>query len=244
MPKLCQIIAIVNGKKTAAAKVVTEAYHGLQKGGLVDGISRTYVPLQADGGEQLPAESKRVQVSAMEMVNSARAAWTDLFDVVATQDTANCAAKADVVVDGKVVYAQAPVTNLLFLEKQMTDVHTFISKLPVLETAHDWKYDENKGCYTTAPISQVRTKKVQKPIVLYDATKEHPAQTQLITEDVNVGTWNTTHFSGAIPADKKQAMLQRVEKLQEAVKMAREAANSVDVKDVKVGQGIFDFIMG
>ena len=46
-------------------------------------------------------------------------------------------------------------------------------------------------------------------------------------------------------ADSRTRQLEeRVEKLQEAVKMAREAANSVDVKDVKVGQGIFDFIMG
>lgn len=41
-----------------------------------------------------------------------------MFDVVATQDFANCQAKADVMVEGRVLIKDAPVTHLLFLEKQ------------------------------------------------------------------------------------------------------------------------------
>jgi hypothetical protein len=35
----------------------------------------------------------------------------------------------------------------------------------------------------------LRTSKEPTVIVKYDATKEHPAQTELFTKDVPVGTW-------------------------------------------------------
>jgi hypothetical protein len=40
--------------------------------------------------------------------------------------------------------------------------------------------------------------------VLYDATEHHPAQTQLISEDVIVGWWETVKHSGAIPRPRQE----------------------------------------
>jgi hypothetical protein len=88
-----------------------------------------------------------------------------------------------------------------------------------------------------------RTKKVQKPIVLYDATKEHPAQTQLITEDVVVGYWDTVKHSGALPAPRKKELMSRIEKLSQALKFAREKANAADAETVSVGKPIFDYLL-
>ena len=62
-------------------------------------------------------------------------------------------------------------------------------------------------------------------------------------EDIVVGKWETLKFSAALSADAKNAVLARLVKLQEAVKMAREEANSIEVKDVKVGEKIFDFVL-
>ena len=69
------------------------------------------------------------------------------------------------------------------------DVKAFITKLPVPDPAEKWHYDSGQDCLATDPTQTARIKKVQKPIVLYDATEHHPAQTQLITEDVLVGDW-------------------------------------------------------
>lgn len=49
--------------------------------------------------------------------------------------------------------------------------------------------------------------KTQRPIVLYDATDNHPAQAQLITEDVLAGLQEKVDISGAIPSTEKNHYL-------------------------------------
>jgi hypothetical protein len=61
-------------------------------------------------------------------------------------------------------------------------------------------------------------------------------------EDVWVGTWTTTKFSGAIPAATRNAMLERVRKLADAVKTAREEANSIDVRAHKIGAAVLGYV--
>ena len=243
MPKLNQIIAVTNGKKSRATKEFTEIHKELQKGELLLGISRTYQPIE-ENGETLPPESKNVQIKVTEKIKQARAVLTDLFDVVFTQDSANTEAKADVVVDGKTVVKDVPVTFLLFLEKQLTDLHTFVDKLPTLDQSEEWVYDSNKDFFATPATRTVRTRKVSKPIVLQPPTKEHPAQTQLVQEDITAGHWSTVKFSGAIPAKERNEMLARIDKLSDAVKFAREQANGIEVKNKTLGKEIFDYIFG
>jgi len=61
-------------------------------------------------------------------------------------------------------------------------------------------------------------------------------------EDVWVGTWTITKFSGAIPAATKNTMLDRVRKLLDAVKAAREEANGLDVHPQKVGATLLTYV--
>jgi hypothetical protein len=115
--------------------------------------------------------------------------------------------------------------------------------MPTLDETDDWTRDENSTLFKTAAIPTQRTKKVQKPLVLYPATAEHPAQTQMITEDVVVGYWDTIKQSGALPVPRKQVLLDRIEKLSQAVKFAREQANSVEAEPQKVGGTIFTYLL-
>jgi hypothetical protein len=241
MGKLNQVIAVVAPKKAKATEVATKCYHQIQKAPLFDGISRTYQPKDEDG-ERLPPESKSIQVKVGELISEAVAAWTEMWDVVATQDTANCVAKADVKVDGKVLLKQVPVPHLLFLEKQVNDVETFISKLPTLDPAETWDYNDAAGSYATPPNETARTKKISRAFVKYEATKEHPAQVDVVTEDVLVGYWKTIKFSGTIPARDKQAMQDRVRKLKEAIVFAREEANAIEAPPVSEGKAVFDYL--
>jgi hypothetical protein len=243
MPKLNQIIAITAGKKSQAHKAITEAYQTLQKGGLQDGLSRTYKP-KDDEGEPLPPEKKAVQVKVREAIRGVVAALTELFDIVATQDQANCRAKANVVVDNVPVLKDVPVPTLLFLEKQLVDLHTFVEKLPTLDPAESWEYSPDVDLYASDSYQTTKTKKVMKNHVKAEATKEHPAQVETYTEDVVVGYWTTVKFSGAIPAREKNEMLDRVRKLQEAVKCAREEANGMDVELKKMGGAVLQYVFG
>lgn len=241
--KLCQIVALVAGKKSRTDKAVTSAYHTLQKEDLLNGLSRTYSPKNEDG-EQLPPEMKHVQVKAMDVLTEACKEWEDLFDLVASQDWANTKACADVTVDGVVLIEKAPVTYLMFLEHRLTDVRTMLDKLPTLDPAEQWEYDTNKDCFATDPKDSVRTKKEPRVITKAAATDKHPAQTELIYDDVAVGLWTRVLFSGKIPAQEKAAMLDRVGKVIDAVKVAREEANSIEAEMKKVAGPVFDYLLG
>lgn len=241
--KLNQIIAVTAGKKSRNQKTITEVHHQLQKSALLDGIARTYRPKDEEG-EKFPPERKHVQLKVKDAVLKVKQELAELFDVVATQDYTNCLAKADVKVDGVTLVEKVPVTYLLFLEKQLVDLATFVEKLPTLDPAETWKFSPEADCHASDPYDTVKTKKVFRNHVKAEATQQHPAQVETYSEDVVVGYWTTIKFSGAIHSKEKNDMLERVRKLQESVKCAREEANSTDVNVVKVGAKVLDFILG
>lgn len=243
MPRLNQIIAIEKGVKARSHQRLTEAHHALQKPALLSGISRTYRSKDEEG-EQLPPEATRVQVKAEDIIRSTVDILTELFDVTATKDYTNCKARADVVVDGKVLLTGAPVTYLLFLEKQLVDLHTFIKKLPALDASESWTFDPSADSWATEPVQTARTKKIPRNHVKAEATDKHPAQVEVYHEDVVVGYWKTVKFSGALPARRINELLERVEKLQKAVKFAREEANNQTAEEQKIGAAVLGFIFG
>jgi hypothetical protein len=243
MAKLNQILAIEKGIKTRVYGEFTDLHQATQKPALMNGFHKSYQPRDEEG-ETYPAESQKVQHNASEVLDRVAKGLAELFDITATKDWANCTARADVVLDGKKLLEGVPATYLLFLEKQLSDLHTFITKMSELDAGSDWNVDPGTGLYKTEPSLTQRTKKVQRPITLYEATKEHPAQTQLITEDVVAGTWVTVKFSGAMPAPRKKQLLTRIEKLSNAVKFAREQANASEAPDKKLGKEVFDFLFG
>ena len=112
----------------------------------------------------------------------------------------------------------------------------------MLDAAESWRRDESADVWATQPVQTVRTKKVPRNHVKAEANQEHPAQVELYYEDVTVGYWRTVKFSGALPATQVNAMLQRVEALQQAIKFAREEANSLEVENQKVGEKVFDYL--
>ena len=243
MTKLNQIIAVEKGVKSRSFQDLTEAHHVLQKPALLAGISRTYRPKDEEG-EQLPPESTRVQIKAEDTLRDVAATLTRLFDVTATKDWTNCVARADVVVDGRTIAAQVPVTYLLFLEKQLVDLHTFVKKLPVLDAAESWVRDDSTDSWRTEPVRTNRTKKVPRNHVKAEATDKHPAQVEVYYEDVTVGYWTTVKFSGALPAKRVNELLDRVLALQTAVKFAREEANNTEAVDQRVGSAVFGYLFG
>jgi hypothetical protein len=241
MPKLNQIVALTQGRKSRNATTITAIYHKAQKAALFSGLVRTYQP-KDDDGETQPSESHKVQEVAADLIESFQDSMQDLFDIVATQDRANCFARADVTVDGEVLIKDVPATTLLFLEKQMADVKTFIEHLPTLDPTEDWDYNKEQGLWASKPQQTSRSKKVPRAFVKAPATDKHPAQVDVFTEDVQVGTWTKISYSGAIPSSQKSAMLTRVAKLLDAVKSAREQANLVDATDVLIGESLLDYV--
>ena len=243
MAKLNQVLAIEKGIKTRVYAEFSDLHQATQKSALMNGFHKSYQPRKEED-ETYPPESQKVQHHAVDVLDRVAASLAELFDITATKDWTNCNARADVLIDGRVLLKDVPATYLLFLEKQLGDLHTFVSKMSELDPGNDWAIDPGTGLYKTDTQMTQRTKKVQRPITLYEATKEHPAQTQLITEDQIAGTWVTIKYSGAIPAPRKKQLLGRIEKLSNAVKFAREQANAVEASDKKLGKEVFDFLFG
>lgn len=243
MPKLNQVNAILTTRKAETEKEVTEIYKLLQKEALFAGRERTYRPIDEEKGQKLPPESQRVQQRANDLLRKTVAKWTEVWNLVLTQDRGNQQAQADIVVDGHILLAAVPVTTLLYLDKQLNDLETFVSKLPTPDPAEEWSHDPNSGLLRSRATESIRTSKEPTVIVKYEATKDHPAQTELFTKDIPVGTWTQILYSGCFQTDKKDQLLARVRKLQEAVKVAREQANLLEVERQSL-KPLLEFVFG
>ena len=239
--KLNQVLAVEKAVKQRTYSSLTEMHKAAQVAALFQGFSKTYDPVAEDGMTQ-PPQSQKVQKNAEEMFAEARKSLTELFDVTATKDWGNQQAKADLVVDGKVVLSNVPATYLLFLDKQLSNLLTLVGKCTELDPSMDWSKDPNSGLFKSSPVKSQTTQKVQEAIVKYPATDKHPAQTEMITKDVVVGHWTTIKQSGALPTPRKKELLTRIQKLLDAVKVALEDANMTRVEDQKTGDAVLGYI--
>lgn len=241
MTRLSQILAIEKGVKARGVATFNAAYQSVQKPALLSGLSRTYQPKDEEG-DPLPPESTRVQLKVEKAIKLVAADLARLFDVTATKDWNNCVARADVKVGDQVLIEGAPVTYLLFLEKQLVDLNTFVRKLPVLDPSESWTHDQATDTWKTEPVQTIKTKKTPRNHVKAEATNHHPAQVEVYYEDIAVGTWTTVKFSGAVPQTRVNELLHKVETLQAAVKFAREEANGTVVTDQKPGEVVLGWI--
>lgn len=243
MTKLNQVLAVEKGAKSSTESDITKAYHLVQKPEIFSGLVRTYEPKDEDG-ERLPGESQNVIATVPDMVSTFANSLTRLFDITFTKVAANTEAVADVVVDGVTIIDHVPVEYLLFLEKRLIDVQTFLGKLPTLDPAKEWRWDGTRGLFATEPVTTNRTKKVYRNHVKAEATDKHPAQVEIFTEDETVGYWKVVNYSGAVAETKVKEWKEKVTRLQAAVKFAREEANSITVDQRAAGEVVFAHIFG
>lgn len=245
MAKLNQVLAVEQDTKRHAQEAIQHAVVVFSKPSLLNGLVKTYQAKDEEGGERLPTETEVVQYRVWDEISAVKNGLTRLFDMTATKDWSNTEAREDVMVDGVMLVAQAPTTYLLFLEKQLAELEAFARKLPVYDSSKEWIWDEGAGLHKTAPVETVRSKKVPRVLVKYDATDKHPAQTEVWQEDIPVGTYSKVEFTTALSRTQVQQILERIRKLQRAVKTAREAANGLEVSDqTKPGKAVLDFVFG
>lgn len=241
MTKLNQILAIEKGIKATSTRLLTDLHRKSTTVPLYNGLDRSYTPL-AEQGEEFPPENQKLQLRSKTVLKELQTSLGDLFDITFTKDNANLKALSNVIIDGKTIMPNVPVTYLLFLEKQLADLHTFISKLPTLDSAENWNYDVAQSAFKTTPVKSAKTKKITKPVVLYEATDKHPAQVKEVSEDVVVGYWHTTRYSGALTQEQKDTMMEKLSKLTAAVKFAREEANGTDAPRFAVSDQLFSYL--
>jgi len=235
-----QVVAISKGVKERTHRTVSDLHKSSMKETLWNGFTKTYTP-KKEGGTEYPPEKQIVQLRFEDVLTELNSSMDEYLATELTKDSGNAIAKADVVVDDKVVLANVPATFLISLEKSVRDIQKFIEEMPTRDEAYEWAEDENARLARSEEISRHRTEKVEEPIVLYDATEHHPAQTQMITNDRIVGHWKERKLTGAITASKKKDMLGKTKNLLTAIKFAREEANETAVES-RTAEGVLKYI--
>lgn len=159
---------------------------------------------------------------------------------------ANTQARADIVLeDGTTLAKDVPATALLELEKRCAEVLALVKAVPTLDPAKGFTPDSDRGpgYYKAREVRKNRTQKVKEVIVLYPATPEHPAQTQLIDKDVPTGTLQEQEWSALITPAAKAELIGRAEMVSRAVRQARSRANDVTVDtSKKIGKALLSYI--
>lgn len=253
MAKLHQVIAIERGVASESESELAKVRKVIAVGGEQDpltGSERTYEPV-AEDGEQFPPTSRRVQVTVPDLLEVAKNALARLFDVKYTREYANTFARADIVVDGETLLTDVPAGYLLFLETQVAAlVSGLIDKLPQLNPAVEWSDDPAlpRGVRRAAPRKTHRAERVRQVHVLSPnqvidgkpfAGNFQPYETEKI-----IGYWTEVRTSGQLPAREVQEMHRRGMKLLEAVRFAREQANTTDVEDKHAGEVMLGYVFG
>lgn len=173
--------------------------------------------------------------------------WKNSLDASYQVAEANTKARADVILDdGSIILKDVPATALLELEKRVQELHDFVNAIPTLDPAKGFQLAPNEGAgvYVAREEVRTRTKKTVSVLVKYPATDKHPAQTELVNEDVPVGTVHNQEWSGLITVTEKGLMLERAENLRRAVKKARARANEQSVEPVGFGEKLLKFVFG
>lgn len=207
----------------------------------------TFKPLE-EGKAEVTEEQSDIQSTIRKEMEWISGILAKDIDVGHQIDIANTLAKADVVLEdsGETLLKDVPATSLLQLEKRLKQVHEMLVSIPTLDPAKGFAPDtaNEVGIYKAREVTKPRTKKATVPIVLFPATKEHPAQTQLVSEDVPTGTIQEQEWSALLTPALKGDLLERNEKLLRAVKRARSRANEIelDVVGHKIGKRLLEWV--
>lgn len=248
MAKLHELLAVESNLTNQANKVRGELTQTFEKKVHHFGEALvTFVP-NSEGAAPVTEAQRDIQTTVVKEVEWISKILAKAYDVSHAIDIANTFAQADVTPEDMTtpLLTGIPATSLLQLEKRIQEVHDLVVAIPTLDPAKGFVEDtaKGKGIYKAREVVKTRTKKSQKPLVLYEATKEHPAQTQMVTEDVPVGEIREQEWSSLITPALKADLLDRCDMLLRAVKKARSKANEqdVDVATTRIGKKLLDYI--
>ena len=249
--KLHEVIAVEKDVRQTASKIMGETNKTFSsKHQLFATHSKIYSPLSATDVERPSEDEKATPITTVtDKLAYCQKQLIRLFDVIIQKEEANTRAKENVVVyyqDEAITLAEnVPVAALVQLENLFETIRSQVfDSIPTLDPTKKWDADVSAGAgyYRTGEITRQSNKKIAKPIQLSAATDRHPAQVQLVNEDVATGTWAITYFSGMLSPAEKSELMGRLDVVLEGIKKARARANTVEVESVVIGKKLFKFI--
>jgi len=249
MSKLHELLAVEGDLEGIATRVSEEAMVTFTK--RVDHFTksqRDYKPT-VEGEPEQPSEYHELTTTVLEKVDYVVDALVKQWDANIQKETTNQLAKADIIIDGKVIASNVPATALLGLETKIKKLRVLFESIPTLSPGVEWKIDENLSSGRRIVYRAVhaeeknRTVKTIEHKVLVNATDKHPAQIEKWEELRVVGRYIKQNWSGLITVADKSNYLNKIDTLLRAVKQARQRANEQETVVVNIARNIFDYIL-
>lgn len=246
--KLHELLAVESNLETQAAKVRSDLANTFEKKRHLFEEKRSLFTPHAEGGQQVVENQSDLQSTVAKELAWVRPHIARSWDASYRVAEANMSARADIVLeDGTVIAKDVPATSLLELQKRMAEMLSLAQAIPTLDPAKGFRPDEQRGqhIYKAREVRKNRTTKQPRVIVKYEATKEHPAQTELFNVDVAIGVIEEQEWSGMMTPAEKADVLDRIEKLARAVRSARSRANEAPVdREKKIADSLLTYIFG
>mgnify|MGYP001556671169 CR=1 FL=1 len=244
MPKLHELLAVESNLENQANKVrgeLTDTF--AKKRHLFEEKRVTFTP--SGEGSSVTESQSDIQSNVKEELEWIKDHLIKALDASYQVAESNTAARADIVLeDDTVLITGVPATALLELEKRVAEIMALIVAVPTLDPAKGFTKDTSRNLYVARTVNKQRTRKEKKVFIKYEATKEHPAQTELLDQDVVVGTIQEQEWSGLITPVEKADLINRVEILARAVRRARSRANDVEVNTAKkIGAKLLSYVL-
>ena len=247
--KLHELLPVESSHETQANKVKADLANTFEKKRHLFEEKRTVFTPSTEGAPAVTETQSDLNTTVTDQLEELTPFLVKSFDASFQVAVANTKAQADVVLDdGKVIVAAVPATALLELEKRVASVLELLKAIPTLDPAKGFTPDSQKagkGVYKARDVRKVRTKKTFVPLVLFAATKEHPAQVKEGYEDLPIGIIAEQEWSGMLTPAEKSKLIDRAEEVCRAIRSARARANEQEVdKTAKIGAKLLKQIFG
>ncbi len=245
--KLHELLAVENNLETQATKTRTDLANTFEKKRHLFEEKRViFTPMEENAKAVVEAQSD-IQSSIQKELNWFSGFFAKALDASYKVAETNMSARANIILeDGGVLAESVPATALLELEKRMAELLTLVQTIPTLDPAKGFSPDDQRGegYFQARTVRKSRTKKDKVVLVLYPATEQHPAQTQLIDKDVNIGAIEEQEWSSLLTPASKADLINRVEIVARAVRQARSRANEQEVPKVQIANALLNYIFG
>jgi hypothetical protein len=245
MGKLHELLAVEKELEDAAKKILRECETTFSK---KDYLFKGRIRQTAIFDSDVPAPADIVEVVTETVGGKIRyvAPYVErTIDAALQKELTNQSAIGTIDIDGK-KFEDLPATFLLGLEKRLVLLRETMSHMPTLPPGRDYVRDEtseHKEIYKSkSPLETYKTEKNFKPVVLYEATKEHPAQVEKVSITRNIGMFTDTEMHGSITSAQKSSILGRIDKLIRATKKARSRANMQQVNTRQIGEDLMKYL--
>jgi hypothetical protein len=211
-----------------------------------DGWDKNYKITEEGTDDQIP-ESKEMVTTVDEQLDYLEELYIPWLDADLQKEETNSGgdARAELIINDT-SFGKFSATTLLAWEKHIKNLVEVYKTIPTLDPVRRWELmkqmKEKQGVFKTPEEVRIRTVKKAEVLLMAPATDKHPAQTELIHVDKQVGKWLTTYYSGKWTPRKKAEVLNRLENVLVTVKKARSEANKADVVPIEKAEQLFHYI--